>query len=227
MNVIVSATLPPPSAILFDWDNTLVENWRNIHAALNAALADAGKEQLDIEQVKILARHAAGSVLPQLFGPGVERAKGIFYAHFAANHLAGLRIMEGAEILMDQLLGRNVPLGIVSNKKGDLLRREVGHLGWSERFQTVVGAQDAKADKPDPAPIYLALERMHISTGSDIWMVGDTDVDMAAGQAAGCTTILIGPGPADPALMEGLTPALRCHNCTAFSGFLRDRWNTI
>jgi phosphoglycolate phosphatase len=135
--------------------------------------------------------------------------------------------MEGAEILMDQLLGRNVPLGIVSNKKGDLLRREVGHLGWSERFQTVVGAQDAKADKPDPAPIYLALKRMHISTGSDIWMVGDTDVDMAAGQAAGCTTILIGPGPADPALMEGLTPALRCHNCTAFSGFLRDRWNTI
>lgn len=227
MNIVTSGQLLEPRAILFDWDNTLIENWRNIQAALNAALTDAGRDPLDLEQVKILARHAAGAVLPQLFGAGAERARTIFYTHFAANHLAGLRIMEGAEGLMDQLLLKNVPLGIVSNKKGDLLRREVSHLGWDKRFKTVIGAQDATADKPDPAPIYLALEKLDISPGPDIWMVGDTDVDMRAGQAAGCATILIGPGPSDASLMENLEPALRCHNCEAFSGFLRDRWITI
>ena len=35
MNV---AGLPRPRAILFDWDNTLVDNWETIRLALNTAL---------------------------------------------------------------------------------------------------------------------------------------------------------------------------------------------
>ena len=29
---------PPPRAILFDWDNTLADNWAAIHGAMNVTL---------------------------------------------------------------------------------------------------------------------------------------------------------------------------------------------
>jgi phosphoglycolate phosphatase len=118
-----------PRAVLFDWDNTLVENWRTIQAALNAALTDSGLPQMDLEQVLFQARHSVQDIFPKLFGEGWRHARTIFYDHFAQNHLAGLSIMPGAPELLDTLVEKGVMLAVVSNKKGDLLRREIDYLG--------------------------------------------------------------------------------------------------
>lgn len=220
-------TRDAPEAVLFDWDNTLVENWRSIQAALNEALSDAGREPFDLEQVKFTARYSGREIFPRLFGDDWQRPRKIFLDHFAEHHLAGLRIMPGAEELLDALKERDIPLAIVSNKLGDLLRREVAHLGWSERFLTVVGAQDAPVDKPDPAPVNLVLSRAGILAGARVWVVGDTDIDMRAGRAAGCSAILVGPGPSDPALLAGAEPTARFHSCVDLAGFVRTGMDTI
>lgn len=219
--------IPSPHAILFDWDNTLVDNWLTIQAALNTALADAGKPLFSLEETKINGRHSARETFPRLFGERWEPALDMFYAQFSTNHLAGLRIMPGVETLLDVLDAANVPLAIISNKKGDLLRREVAHLGWAQRFLSVIGGQDAPFDKPHPAPVHLALEAAGIAAGPAIWVVGDTDIDMRTGLAAGCTTILVGPGPHDPALLTGAEPALRFADCAALAGFVRSLGSTI
>ncbi len=216
-----------PRAVLFDWDNTLVENWRTIQAALNAALADAGLPPMELEQVMFQARHSAQDIFPKLFGDDWQAARAVFYAHFAENHLAGLSIMPGAVALLDALGERGVSLAVVSNKKGDLLRREIDFLGWSGRFVSVVGAQDATADKPDPAPVHLALKDSGIAPSRATWLVGDTDIDMRTAVAAGCYPVLVGPGPADLSLLDGAEPALRCHNCDDLAGFVRRHWDTI
>jgi phosphoglycolate phosphatase len=135
--------------------------------------------------------------------------------------------MPGAEDLLDVLRERDVPLAVVSNKKGDLLRREIDCLGWTSRFSAIVGAQDAAADKPDPAPAHLALRTAGLSISGDIWFVGDTDIDMRTAVASGCYPVLVGPGPSDAALLEGAEPALRCHNCVDLVGFMRRHWRTI
>ena len=216
-----------PRAIIFDWDNTLVENWLSIQAAMNAALADAGREPFDMDQVLASARFSGREVFARVFGPDWQRPRDIFLAHFAEHHLAGLRIMPGAETLLAALGEAAIPMGIVSNKLGDLLRREVAHLGWSERFFGVVGAQDAPADKPDPAPIHLALKRAGIEAGPEVWVVGDTDIDMCAGLAAGCSAILVGPGPHDSSLLAEAAPTRRFADCEVIAGFVRDRGSTI
>jgi phosphoglycolate phosphatase len=216
-----------PRAVLFDWDNTLVENWRAIQASLNAALDDAGLPRMDLEQVMFQARHSTQDIFPKLFGEGWRNARTIFYDHFAQNHLAGLSIMPDAPDLLDTLVEKGVMLAVVSNKKGDLLRREIDYLGWTGRFARVVGAQDAAADKPDPAPVFKALENTNIMPGDDVWLVGDTDTDMRTAIAAGCYPVLVGPGPADPELLKGAEPALRCHNCRDLRGFVRRNWDTI
>jgi phosphoglycolate phosphatase len=216
-----------PAVVLFDWDNTLVENWLTVQAAFNAALAAFDRPPMDIEEIKLQARHSARDVFPIVFGEGRDAARKIFYDHFEARHLAGLRLMPGAEALLDLLADLRIPLGVVSNTRGDLLRREIGHLGWGGRFASVVGAQDAVADKPDPAPVHLALRHLGRAAGPDTWLVGDTDVDIAAAAAAGCVPILIGPGPSDASLLESVEPALRCHNCNDLTDFICQRWATI
>ena len=219
--------LPGPSAIIFDWDNTLVENWLSIQAAMNAALADAGREPFDMDQVLASARFSGREVFARVFGPDWQRPREIFLAHFAEHHLDGLRIIPGAEALLEALFEARTPMGIVSNKLGDLLRREVAHLGWSERFFGIVGAQDAEFDKPDPAPIRLLLEKAGIDAGPAVWVVGDTDIDMRAGLAAGCSVLLVGPGPQDSSLLIDAAPSQRFADCHALAGFVRAVRSTI
>ncbi len=226
---IFTTLIPPtyPRAVLFDWDNTLVENWLAIQAAFNAALTEAGRPPLDLEQVKYQARHASREIFPKLFGDDWPRARATFYRHFERNHLAGLRLMAGAEAVLDALGEQDVPLAVVSNKKGDLLRREIRHLGWSGRFGAVVGSLDAPADKPDPIPVRLALSLLGLETPVGVWLVGDTDVDMRAAHAAGCVPVLVGPGPSNADLLKEVEPAVRCHNCTGLAGLIRSLTSTI
>jgi phosphoglycolate phosphatase len=212
---------PPPRAVLFDWDNTLVENWLTVQAALNVALAAAGMAPLSLEQVKHQARFSAREIFPSLFGENWQDARATFLSHFRTHHLSGLSLMEGAESLLATFRELDLPIAIVSNKQGDVLRREIEHLGWNGHFRAVIGAQDAIRDKPDPAPAYLALDRLRLIAGPDVWFVGDTDVDMRTACAAGLTPVLIGPGPADRDLLIGAEPVLRCDNCIDLMGFVR------
>jgi phosphoglycolate phosphatase len=81
---------------------------------------------------------------------------------------------------------------VVSNKAGAFLRREVAHLGWDRFFGSVIGAGDASADKPAPAPLHLALSQLGRTADPSVWYMGDTALDMQAAKAAGATAVLIG-----------------------------------
>ena len=135
--------------------------------------------------------------------------------------------MPGAEALLAALREAQIPMGIVSNKLGDLLRREVAHLGWSDYFFGIVGAQDAEFDKPHPAPIHLLLEKAGIEAGPAVWLVGDTDIDIRAALAAGCSALLVGPGPQDSSLLMDAATSQRFDDCHALAGFVRTVRSTI
>jgi phosphoglycolate phosphatase len=88
-------------------------------------------------------------------------------------------------------------MGVVSNKQGPLLRAEALHLGWDRHFGPLIGAGDAVADKPSPAPILMALQSLGLSPAPDIWYVGDTALDMQAARAAGLRAVLMGDAAHD------------------------------
>ncbi len=184
-----------PDAILFDWDNTLIDGWAAIEAGLNAAFAAFGKPAWGREQVLANVRKSLRDSFPEHFGAEWERARDIFYEAVEATHLQVIRPLPETLAMLDGLT--HLPLGVVSNKQGPLLRREAEHLGWDGRFLTLVGAGDAVADKPSGAPLHLALSRMGLSAGPHIWYVGDTSIDMQAARAAGCVAVLLGDAAHD------------------------------
>jgi phosphoglycolate phosphatase len=94
--------------------------------------------------------------------------------------------------MLRALARQDVFLGIVSNKVGEFLRREVDRLGWTSFFGSIVGAGDATADKPACEPVHLALAPSGVPAGEEVWFVGDTATDMECARNSGCIGVLLG-----------------------------------
>jgi phosphoglycolate phosphatase len=184
-----------PTVLLYDWDNTLVDGWAGIAAALNAVFTVFEMPHWTAADTRARVRVSLGESFPAMFGDRWTEARDIFYVALASQHLNHVRPMQGAAEALTA--GRAWPQGVVSNKSGKFLRAEVAHLGWEAHFGAVIGAGDAAADKPDPAPIHLALGRLGATADRSVWYLGDTALDMQTARAAGVTAVLIGDASHD------------------------------
>ncbi len=185
--------LTRPSAVVFDWDNTLVDTWPVIHAALSRTFEAMGHDPWSLAETKARVSKSLRDSFPGLFGDRWEEAREVFYATFREIHLEGLGVLSGAETLLQRLKQDGVPMAIVSNKTGSFLRTEVAHLGWTGYFAAVVGAGDAARDKPDPAALRLALAPLKQPIQETVWFIGDSRSDLELAKAARCTGILVHP----------------------------------
>lgn len=179
-----------PSVLLYDWDNTLVDGWAGITAALNAVFAEFGHAPWTVDDTRNRVRVSLRESFPVMFGDKWEHARDIFYDTLTHKHLDHVCPMPGVPEVLEA--GIAWPQGVVSNKAGAFLRREATHLGWDRFFGSVIGAGDATADKPDPAPIHLALSRLGRIADLSVWYMGDTALDMQAARSAGVTAVLVG-----------------------------------
>jgi phosphoglycolate phosphatase len=209
-----------PRAILFDWDNTLVDSWTTIHDALNTVMAAMGKPLWSLHETKERVRLSLRESFPRHFGERWEEARRLYLDTFGAIHLDRLTALPGRDELLQRLTDEGIFLGVVSNKTGALLRRELDHIGWSTLFGSVVGAGDASADKPDAAPVLLALEPSGVGAGEAVWLVGDTGVDMQCARNSGCVPILLGSGMPE-AEFDECPPRLVFFDCPALFRFVR------
>jgi phosphoglycolate phosphatase len=207
-----------PRLLLYDWDNTLVDGWAGITVALNAAFTAFSLSHWSVQDTRERARTSMRESFPELFGPEWKRARDIFLAILAEQHLDHVRPMPGAADLL--AAGTPWPQGVVSNKTGRFLRAEVAHLGWDAFFGTIVGAGDAHADKPDPASILLALKNLDATPDSTVWYLGDTASDMQAARAAGITAVLVGDASHDGGVAQA-APDLHFVTAHALAARLR------
>jgi phosphoglycolate phosphatase len=182
--------LPPPAAILWDWDNTLVDGWAAIAAGLNAAFAAFDLPRWTLEEVRARVRRSLRESFPEIFGAEWTRARDIFYAEVRARHLAMLAPMPEAEQALRAAARAGIPQAVVSNKQGPLLRAE------------------AAADKPDPAPFRLALGACGAEGDARVWYVGDTALDMQAARASGLSAVLLGDARHDGGVANALPDAV-------------------
>jgi phosphoglycolate phosphatase len=185
-----------PKAILFDWDNTLVDTWQVAFHSINIAREAVGLDKITIEDFWSRPHHSMRDASRELFGKHYLEGEKLFYEHVAKLHLVDLYTLRGAEALLQDLKALGIYMGIVSNKQGNILRKEINHLGWGPHFKKIIGAQDTKEDKPSPIPVLAALHESKIDPSHDVWFVGDSIVDVHCARASGCIPVVVGNGPA-------------------------------
>lgn len=216
----MSAAGTLPQALVFDWDNTLVDSWTTIHEALVRTFVAMGHEPWTLAQTKARARYSLRDAFPALFGARWDEARKLYLDHFTAIHIERLAPIAGAAELLAEAQQAGFHLAVLSNKTGRILRLEAAHLGWAGYFTRLVGAGDASADKPDPAAMRYVLEGAGFAA-SDVWYVGDTALDMECAARAGCVGVLVGPGDADDKGFLDYPPQRRFADFTALGCCLR------
>ncbi|GAA0807950.1 HAD family hydrolase [Psychrobacter piscatorii] len=109
-------------------------------------------------------------------------------------------LFEGLEAVLVDLDSKGVPWGIVTNKPRYLAEKLLNKMQLDERCAVLVCPDDVSRSKPDPEPMYMALEKLGIPRGAAgcVLYVGDHIRDIEAGKAAGMSTILAAYGYIPP-----------------------------
>lgn len=193
LGIPIMNLLEKPSAVLFDWDNTLVDSFPLIHASINHALEKFNRPLWTLkETMERTQRSARESQLHLEFGDNWEEAVRCYREYYQKHHIDHLKPMSGALELLNKLASLQIPLAIVSNKSTDLIHKEINHLEWGPYFSAICAAGDAQRDKPAPDLGELALSQLNISPSLSVWFVGDAPVDWDCASALGCLPIPIG-----------------------------------
>lgn len=209
-----------PQAILFDWDNTLVDTWTTIHAALAVTFEAMDQTPWTLEETRERVRYSMRESFPKLFGSRWEEAVRIFYEAFEQLHLERLTPIPGARDMLLALSERKILLGVVSNKTGRYLREETAHLGWDDYFHAVVGAGDATNDKPAIDPLVMALDGSMISPGETVWFVGDAGIDMEIAYRANCVPVLMREDLPESMEFEEFQPKVHLRRCMELATYV-------
>jgi phosphoglycolate phosphatase len=224
-SLAVPGALARPTALLFDWDNTLVDSWAVIHAALNETFAAMGHPLWTRAETEARVRGSLRDTFPQIFGERWQQAEKTFYDAFGRVHLEQLTPLPGAHDLLRELAEAGYYLGVVSNKRGHFLRLEAERLGWHRHFHRLAGAGDAARDKPCREHVDHALgvgtDRPGPQAGPDVWFVGDADIDMVCARNAGCRAILVRATPPSAEERATAAPDLHFPDLAALAAHLR------
>ena len=182
--------LPKPKAVIFDWDNTLVDTWPLIQTAIDKTMVEMDREPWGLEKVRNNVHKSMRESFPEIFGNDWQKAGEIYKSTYRAIHLDQIQLLSGAMNLINKLEELGVLQFIVSNKIGATLRKEAAKIGIDKKFFALIGATDANADKPSREPVDLALMGSDLDPKKDeIWFIGDTITDVECAYNSGCRPI--------------------------------------
>lgn len=178
--------------VVFDFDGTIADTWRDIALALNRTLDDAGLPRVEDPRVRYWIGDGALALLVRAVPEEHASPQRLdaLYARFRDHYdrccLDTTLLYPGVLDCLEALAG--VPLAVASNKPTRFLARIVAGLGIEDHFRVVLGGDALEVRKPDPR----VLEHLVAQAGGavrELWMVGDSAVDVELGRAAGAGTI--------------------------------------
>lgn len=176
--------------IIFDWDGTLV---RSLDLWIDGYLAAFARRDLTYSPDDIVAEffhehHLVAGRHPHLDFPAIaDEAR----AHVRAK-ASRVALYDGAVETLAGLAAQGITLALVSSSPGRVLEIGLGAHGLGGRFASVLAGDDGFGHKPDALPFVETLRRLGAQAGTTL-VVGDSHVDILAGQAAGCRTCLFAP----------------------------------
>jgi phosphoglycolate phosphatase len=198
---------------LFDLDGTLCDTLADIAASANHVrsiwglppLLPAAIRAFVGDGARMLLRRALHD-LPDL-PPEASRFWDEAFARYASHHerqcTVHVRNYPGVQAHLQQLQEQGHPLAVVTNKPERFARAILVHTGLAPLLPVVIGGDTLPLRKPDPAPLWLALERLG-RNGPPGTMVGDGENDLRAGKAAGLRTIAVLYGYRPEAVLRSL-----------------------
>ena len=193
-------------AVLFDLDGTLVDSIELLIASMEYSFEGRSKRPSVDEWVQLI-----GTPLDTMLGNWAESADDVlalrarYREHQLIWHDSMVKLYPGMVDTVRALHALGHPLGIVTSKMESGARRALKLADIESCFDVVVGIEQTAKHKPEPEPVWYALEKLG-ATRERAMFVGDSTHDMHAGRAAGVITVAALWGPYTRAQLEGTKP---------------------
>ena len=180
--------LPPPRAVLFDLDGTLLDTAPDLTTALNRLRQECGAAALPLQDVRHHVSHGADAVVragfPGSAGDEFAALKSRFLELYRAGICIESRLFPGFESTLQAMETAGIPWGIVTNKAGWLTDPLLQAVALAHRAGCVVAGDSMPERKPHPRPLLVAAALLHVAPEHCIF-VGDAERDIVAARAAG------------------------------------------
>jgi pyrophosphatase PpaX len=170
--------------VLFDLDGTLVDSGAMILASMRHATKTVLSRE--ISDADLMAAVGGPRLEEQMrvFAPEyVDELVRVYREHNEPLHDV-LESCTGMEAVLLELSRQGRRLGVVSAKRRATVELAFAQVPIGHLFEVVVGGDDTEAQKPDPAPLLYALDRLG-AWAEDAAYVGDSPYDMQSARAAG------------------------------------------
>jgi phosphoglycolate phosphatase len=206
----------PPAALVFDLDGTLIDSRRDLATAVNLVRASYGLEPLPLEAVIAMVGEGARNLVARALGLGpgavsgadvaesarLDEALGRFFGHYVEVCLDTTRPYPGIPETLEALAPR-YPMALCTNKPERFTRLLLDHLGLAPYFPHVIAGDTLPTRKPDPAGMKLLAARLAVPL-AEMMLVGDSGVDAATADNAGCRFALVTWGFVREAELESI-----------------------
>lgn len=175
------------TTILFDLDGTLIDTNELIIASFLHTLEKYYPTKYKREDVLPFL----GPTLRETFEPmdndRVDEMIATYRAFNISNHDSFVTIFPTVLETVQTLKDQGFKLGIVTTKISDVVMMGLKLTKLDTLFDVIVALDHVQKAKPDPEPIYKALEQLG-SKPEEAIMVGDNHHDILAGKNAGTKT---------------------------------------
>ena len=174
--------------VLFDLDGTVIDSG----AIILASMRHAAREVLGVEvpDEQLMAAVGGPGLEAQMQALSPDRADELVTVYRAHNEPLHDELIccAGMDEILVQLKDEGRRLGIVTAKRRQTVELAFARIPIEHLFETVVGGDETKKHKPDPAPLLLALERLGAAPDDAVY-VGDAPFDVKAAKAAGLYSV--------------------------------------
>lgn len=187
--------------VAFDLDGTLADTSADLADALNHSLESLGRSQLPLDQITLMVGHGTRALMRKglaatgggddvLLETGLARLTS-FYQNNICRHT---KAYKGATEALVELRAANTRTAICTNKPERLAKLLIDALGWTDKFDAIIGGDTLTVAKPDAAPLLEAISRCG---GGRTLYIGDSITDAETARAANVPFVAVSFGFCD------------------------------
>ncbi|MBQ7820925.1 MAG: HAD family hydrolase [Clostridia bacterium] len=181
-------------AVVYDLDGTLLDTLSTIAYYANKAMSEFSLATYEKDRYRYFVGNGAKVLIKRLLENNsvstdeyFERVFAYYNEIYDAAPLYLTEPYKGICELVGTLSEMGIKQAVLSNKPDFAVKSNVAHF-FGDTFDKVYGAREGVALKPDPAMLLSLLDELGVRPDECVY-VGDTDVDMLTGRAAGALTV--------------------------------------
>ena len=178
--------------VLFDFDGTVMNTNDVIIASWQHTFRTIDGKEREVSEIARTFGEPIVQTMKRMFPQvPVEESLKIYRSYHYDYFDDLISLFPGMRELLVELRKTGYKTGLVTSRMRNTTFRGLAKFELTDLFDAVVTCDDTNVHKPDPEPVFIALEKLGTKPEKTV-MLGDTMYDIMCANNAGVTSVLVG-----------------------------------